>query len=149
MGDTWDFSSKAFADAWKILNEFADKEVGGPIDVVCGYSQGVAAATELLNNIFDGKETHSNLMGIKGAIFLGSPPTPAATVKTGQQVMSLHCNGNKDPLTSLAGARRHASPFKTDTFFEFEGTHDIRTPCADPFRQFLLALKSGRDNKQA
>ena len=36
-------------------------EVGGPIDVVWGYSQGVVAA----NNTFDGKEIHSYLMGIK------------------------------------------------------------------------------------
>jgi len=143
MGTGWDLSSKAFEGARKVLREFADKEVGGPIDVVCGYSQGAAAATQLLNDIFEGGEKNKNLKCIKGAIFLGCPSHPEPCHNAGRDVRSLHCNGDNDPLTSLAGARKHAARFKNDTFFEFKGTHDIKTPCADPFRQFLFALRGG------
>lgn len=144
MGNKWDFSSKAFKDARKVIKEFVDKEVGGPIDVVCGYSQGAAAATQLLNDIFDGKNDSANLKCIHGAIFLGCPEDPKVSASVSNRVRSLHCNGNKDPLTKLSGAKKHAAQFEHDTFFEFDGTHDIRKPCADPFRRFLLTLQNGR-----
>jgi hypothetical protein len=143
MGDRWDFSSKKFEDARKVINDFVDKEVGGPIDVVCGYSQGASAATQLLNDIFDGKIKNDNLKCVKGAIFLGCPNTPKVSASVSNAVRSLHCNGNKDPLTKLSDAKKHATQFKIDTFFEFDGTHDIRKPCADPTRQLLLTLQNG------
>merc|ERR1712113_576594 len=139
-----DFSSKAFENARKVIKEFADREVGGPIDVVCGYSQGAAATTQLLNDIFDGKIKNDNLKCIKGAIFLGCPNIPKVSANVSNAVRSLHCNGDKDPLTKLSDAKKHAAQFKDDTFFEFDGTHDIRKPCANPIRQFLLTLQNGK-----
>jgi hypothetical protein len=141
MKDKWEMGSKQFVDARKVIQEFVDKEVGGPIDVVCGYSQGAAAATQLLNDISDDTIKNANLNCIRGAIFLGCPTHPKASASVSNAVMSLHCNGNKDPLTKLSGAKAHAASFENDTFFEYDGTHDIRKFCADPVRQFLLALQ--------
>lgn len=142
MKNKWDFSEKAFADARKVLTDFADKEVGGPIDVILGYSQGAAACTQILNEITKNKIKNNHLKCTRGAIFLGCPDYPKPDKQTGERIKSLHCNGKKDPLTSLGSAKKHAAAFKDDTFFEYDGGHDVRKVCVPPIRNFLLSLRS-------
>eukprot|EP00928_Gymnodinium_smaydae_P054366 TRINITY_DN3814_c0_g1_i2.p1 TRINITY_DN3814_c0_g1~~TRINITY_DN3814_c0_g1_i2.p1 ORF type:complete len:247 (-),score=33.73 TRINITY_DN3814_c0_g1_i2:207-947(-) len=144
MKNKWDFGDKNFADAEKTLKEFVDTEIQAPVDVILGYSQGAAAASKVLNDVKSGKWKQENMNSIKGAIFHGCPEHPKILPSVGKTVKSLHCNGRTDPLTSLAGAKKHASAFKDSTIFEFDGGHEVRKNQQEPVRKFLLMIKEGR-----
>jgi len=141
MKDKWDFSEALFADARKVLDEFIANEIGGPVDIVLGYSQGAAATTQVLNEVFGGKWRNENLKCVKGAIFFGCPTHPRPSKSIGG-VKSLHCNGNKDPLTKLDGAREHARCFTDSTFFEFDGGHEVKKQNVAPVRKFILSVRA-------
>lgn len=144
MKNKWDFSEKGFAEARKVLTAFVDKEVGGPIDVILGFSQGAAACTQILNDVMKEKVQNNHLKCTRGAIFIGCPEVPGATKQTGERIKSLHCNGKTDKLVSVGTAKKHAKAFKDDTFFEFEGGHaPTGCFCVPPIRDFLLSLRSG------
>ena len=116
MTDKWDFSSEKFKDARKAISEFVDEEVKGPVDVILGYSQGAAATTQVLNEVYSGQWPDNCLKGVAAAIFLGCPHHPRPSNEVGAAVEALFCNGDKDPLTSLKGAKEHATNSKIVTF---------------------------------
>ena len=149
MHDEWDFSEAAFADAKISLNEFIDAEIGGPVDVVLGFSQGVAAATELVNSVFAKTFENAHVCDspIAAMILFGSPEHPLPSSEAAAAVKSLHINGDSDPLTPLAGARMHASSFHADTFVEFQGGHTTHAGLNEA-RQFLLSLRYSDDPEQ-
>merc|ERR1719203_401811 len=101
MGNKWDFSDKAFAEARKVLQDFAKEEVKGPIDVVLGFSQGAAACTQILNNVADGQMKAPEFKDLRGAIMIGCPafPRPDSTVAGRTKVLVINSAGDK--LTSL------------------------------------------------
>eukprot|EP00933_Yihiella_yeosuensis_P035471 TRINITY_DN2901_c0_g2_i1.p2 TRINITY_DN2901_c0_g2~~TRINITY_DN2901_c0_g2_i1.p2 ORF type:complete len:113 (+),score=17.81 TRINITY_DN2901_c0_g2_i1:523-861(+) len=108
-----------------------------------GYSQGSAAATRLLNELCDGRIKHEHLEQIFGAVFLGCPKNPGPSAEVGHAILSLHCNGGKDPLTGLDGAKAHAAKFKDSTVWVNKGGgHEVSTPYIEPIRQFLLRCRN-------
>eukprot|EP00928_Gymnodinium_smaydae_P027185 TRINITY_DN2109_c0_g1_i3.p1 TRINITY_DN2109_c0_g1~~TRINITY_DN2109_c0_g1_i3.p1 ORF type:complete len:305 (+),score=32.86 TRINITY_DN2109_c0_g1_i3:161-1075(+) len=145
MGAGRNFNSALFNEARRSIPQFVDREIRGPVDVIVGYAQGAAAATQLLNDVFAGRIKNENLKNIRAAIFLavpqpGSSRAPSASAEVGQKVKSLHCHGRSDGITSVAGARRHAAAFKNDTFHVYNGGHAL-TSIAEPMKRFLLSLE--------
>eukprot|EP00928_Gymnodinium_smaydae_P063913 TRINITY_DN4738_c0_g1_i11.p1 TRINITY_DN4738_c0_g1~~TRINITY_DN4738_c0_g1_i11.p1 ORF type:complete len:328 (-),score=-0.32 TRINITY_DN4738_c0_g1_i11:106-1089(-) len=144
MGLRFSFSGALFNNARRSIQKFVDKEVRGPVDVICGYSQGAMAATQLLNDIFSGKIQNEKLQKVRAAIFFGTPAprkwsSPSVSREVGKRVKSLHCHGNRDDLTPLRGARRHARAFKNSTFHVYRGPHEPRS-IGNVMRRFLLSL---------
>jgi len=152
MGDKWDFGPKNFAKARTSLAKFVESEIGKPVDVIIGYSQGAAATTQILNDLYDtkmknpyGTKHFLDKASVRAAIFHGCPKHPKPNNESiGQNVFALHCNGDKDPLTGLKEAKEHASNFGANgTFFEFEGGHEVQKVQQEPVRKFLLNVKGG------
>ena len=109
------------------------------MDVILGYSQGAAATTRVLNEVYSGQWPDNCLKGVEAAIFLGCPRHPEPSKEVGAAVEALFCNGDKDPLTSLKGAKEHAAKFENSHFFEYKGGHDVRKNQQAPIRNFLLS----------
>eukprot|EP00928_Gymnodinium_smaydae_P027188 TRINITY_DN2109_c0_g1_i8.p1 TRINITY_DN2109_c0_g1~~TRINITY_DN2109_c0_g1_i8.p1 ORF type:complete len:306 (+),score=30.65 TRINITY_DN2109_c0_g1_i8:161-1078(+) len=145
MGSSRNFKSSLFNAARRTISEFVDKKIPGDVDVIVGYAQGAAAATQVLNDVNSGKIQNEKLKKIQGAIFLavptpGSDSAPSVSREVGQRVKSLHCQGRFDTINSVRGARRHAAAFKKDTFHVYMGGHSL-TSLGGPIRRFLLSLR--------
>lgn len=148
MTNKWKFADDNFDDAGKAILKFVNEEVKQTIDVIAGYSQGAAATTQVLNWLQKGKMASEYLDNVTGAIFHGCPAHPHPLPEVGASVKSLHCNGKTDPLTSLVGAKGHAAAFSDDTFFEFDGGHEVQKIQQEPVREFLLRVKNGGKDKE-
>ena len=141
MKDKWKFEDGNFGEARVAITKFVEEEVSGTIDVMIGYSQGAAAVTQVMNDLYKGNMSSKYLKDVRGVIFQGCPSYPPPLQAVCDSVKSLHCHGISDPLTPLKGAKKHASLFKDSTFFEFRGGHEVRSVQKEPIRRFLLNIK--------